>query len=122
MIPVETLGRGWDWLRELASAVRQVTYKNWRFFVGADAGAAILQVQFDDEHGDRQFCRKWLLYDTMNRSEAVRTAWLAVLAAEEHEAREEFMYMGKRVMSPHVDFDKVVARGALPTAATADPR
>lgn len=122
MIPVELLGRSWDWLRELGSAVSQIEYKGWDFFVGVDQGTPVLQIQFDGEHGDRQFCRKWLLYDSMNRSEAVRTAWLAVLAAEEHEAREVFTYMGKRVMSPHIDFDKVVTRGGLPTATTADPR
>lgn len=120
MIPAVLMG--WTWLIELASAIAEVAYKDWTFFVGVDAGTAILQIRFVGEHGDTQFCRKWLLYESMNRSEAVRTAWMAVLAAEEHEAREHFTYKGKRVMTPHVDFDVVAAHGGLPIATTADPR
>jgi hypothetical protein len=41
----------------------------------------------------------------MTRSEVVQTALKAVLSAEEHEARERFLYKGKAVFGPHFDVD-----------------
>lgn len=39
------------------------------------------------------------------KTEIVMTALKAVLAAEEHEARERFKYRGEAIFSPHVDVD-----------------
>lgn len=115
------------WLAALAVSVKKVRYRDWKFDVRLDAnGTPYLQIVFweIDAHGvaREQKCRKWLLYETMNASEFVRTCWMAVLAAEEHEARERFRFDEVRVMSPHVDFEKVVERGGLPIAVTEDPR
>lgn len=41
----------------------------------------------------------------MVKSEVVATAMKAVLAAEEHEARELFKYRGKAIFNPHIDVD-----------------
>lgn len=112
---------GFTDLDALQDVVDLVSYRDWSFDVKEDSGGPYLQIVFLDE-GAPQFCRKWRVDRSMNPSELVRTAWMAVLAAEEHEARERFMYKEKRIMTPHVDFDKVVARGGLPIAATADPR
>lgn len=112
-----------DWLDPLRAAVEEIEYKGWDFLVARDGeGAPYLQIQFEDPAMDPtlQRCRRWLLYPSMNRSEAVRTAWMAVLAAEEHEARERFTFRGRRIMTPHVDFDKVAERG-VPVAVTTDP-
>lgn len=103
----------YPWLRPLIEAVERVEYKDWEFNVGVESsGAPFLQIVFEDPTqpaGARtQYCRKWLLYRTMNQSEAVRTAWAAVLQAEEHEARERFRYRGRRIMGPHFDVDKLV--------------
>lgn len=109
------------WLDAHIATAELIEYKDWVFYVGVDEYLVpFLQIRFLDD-GEWQYCRKWLLYRTMNVSEFVRTVWLAVLAAEEHEARESFFYKGKRVMSPHIDFDKIAERG-LPVAPTEDPR
>lgn len=47
--------------------------------------------------------RKWLISDHMTISEIVQTCLKAILAAEEHEAREFFTFRGCPVFSPHLD-------------------
>lgn len=107
----EKLGR-YPWLQPLKDAVARIEYKDWRFVVDVEpsTGAPYLQIVFEDptQEPKTQYCRKWLLYRTMNASEAVRTAWAAVVQAEEHEARERFRYRGRRIMGPHFDVDKLV--------------
>lgn len=49
-----------------------------------------------------QRSRKWRLSQHMIRSELVRTAFLAVMTAEEHEIRESFRYRGRPIFGPHV--------------------
>ena len=56
-----------------------------------------------------QFCRKWVLQYTMSKSEVVRTAYKAAMAAFEHECQEEFRYNGVPIYSPHTDVDSLVA-------------
>lgn len=113
----------WAWLEPLILAAEAVEYRDWAFVVGVDQDLVPnLQIQFfDPADGSIQKCRKWLLYKTMNTSELLRTIWMAVLAAEEHESRERFRYKGVRIMTPHVDFERLAATG-LPVATTADPR
>jgi hypothetical protein len=53
--------------------------------------------------------RKWRLSVHMTDGEIVQTAWLAVVTALEHEAREQFKYKGEAVFDPHYDIDKLVA-------------
>lgn len=109
------------WLDVLQDVADLVYYNDWSFGVKEDSDGPYLQISFLAD-GEVQLCRKWRVYRSMNASEFVRTCWMAVLAAEEHEARESFRYRGVRVMTPHVDFDKIAARGGLPVAATEDPR
>lgn len=97
----------YDWLNPFVEAARQISYKDWSFNVDVDEHQTpFLQITFwSDEQ--LQVCRKWLLYHTMNVSEFVKTCWMAVLAAEEHEAREAFRFRGVKVMNPHVDVEKL---------------
>lgn len=53
--------------------------------------------------------RKWPLSIHMTDGEVVQTAWLALLVALEHEAREQFTFMGVSVLDPHYDIHKLVA-------------
>jgi len=50
-------------------------------------------------------CRKWRVSPRMTKSEFVQMAFAAVMAAVEHEAREEFKYNNAAVFSPHFDVD-----------------
>lgn len=91
--------------------VADVRFRGWAFMVKADGPDHYLQARFvtpDDEvatprrlhHG-----RKWRLSPYMTRSEIVQTALAAVLAAVEHEAREDFRYKGEAVFGPHFDVE-----------------
>lgn len=88
----------------------QINYKDWKFWVGIDGDRHYLQVHFttrDVDTGEvsQQNGRKWMLSEHMTKSEVVQTALKAVLTAEEHEARENFLYAGKRIFGPHIDVD-----------------
>ncbi len=82
----------------------EVQYKDWRFNMTREGGELYLQVAFVHE-GAEWKGRKWRLSQHMKKSEIVQTALKAVLTAEEHEAREQFLYKGKAVFGPHIDVD-----------------
>jgi hypothetical protein len=52
--------------------------------------------------------RKWMLSPHMVKSEVVRTAYKAYVAAVLHEADEVFRYRGVPIYSPHYDVDNLV--------------
>lgn len=59
--------------------------------------------------------RKWRISAHMTRSEVVQTAFAALMAWVEHEAREAFRYKGQAVFGPHLDVEvlhNVAANGA----------
>ena len=104
--------------------LRCLRYKNARFVLHwtADDPDRWLQVEVtvDDV---RQRGRKWRLSAHMTDSEVVQTAFAAVLAWEEHEAREAFHFRDIPVFSPHFCIEDLVAlaryahfdaRGPLP--------
>lgn len=103
-----------EWrVRQLINVIeyRDRTGKQWVFHIGHTSGGDLyLQVQFDgiDAYTGQpagQHGRKWYLSPHMTKSEIVMTALKAVLTAEEHEARENFKYLGKRVFGPDFDVD-----------------
>lgn len=92
-------------LKDLISFIK---YKDWDIVLRYDEKRPYLQIQFDGKDSftgedARQYCRKWMLSEHMCESEVVRTAYKAVLAAEEHEAGELFRFCGQPVYRPHVD-------------------
>lgn len=89
---------------EIQAIVRKVTYKNWQFQVIEETSYIYLQLSWFDPVDDRlQKSRKWLLSPHMTTSEIVQTCLLAILTAEEHEARENFRFNGKKVYGPHIN-------------------
>lgn len=107
-----TRGEAETWLRD-------IRYKNgWRFIIGSESNGYFhepevlcLQVLFQapdsrlveplSEHQGR----KWLLHQGMTKNELVQTALMAVLAIEEHEAREQFLYRDLPIFCPHHNID-----------------
>lgn len=53
--------------------------------------------------------RKWDISKHMTESEVVFTIWKALLTFIEHELREKFMYMGKRIFDPHIDVQALLS-------------
>ena len=101
---------------EVEAILSEVQFRDWTFHVGADQhGDAWLQVRFIDADSTDvhrtflQQCRKWRLSPHMTKSEVVQTAFLAVLTAVEHEAREHFKYRGHAIFGPHFDVDDLAS-------------
>jgi hypothetical protein len=100
---------------KMQSIVAQCTAPGVAFDVKADLGNGerpYLQVRFaaqDAAGGDaREWTgRKWFLSPHMTKSEIVRTAFAAYLAAVEHEARENFRWRERAVFGPHIDVDEL---------------
>lgn len=95
---------------EMYEVLQACSYRDWTFFLGHDGDQPWLQVRFmEADLGTgghiQQYGRKWRLSRHMTRSELVQTAFLAVLTAVEHEAREGFRYRGRMVFGPHLDVD-----------------
>lgn len=85
-----------------------VKYKDWRIHIGVDGDRLYMQWKFQAQCSKTgevcgQLSRKWYLSKHMTRSELVGTAFKAALTAEEHECREHFTYIGKRIFNPHID-------------------
>lgn len=97
----------------LRATIADLSYKGSGFRIEKDGiGLWFLQVQFiapDVATGETQVFggRKWRLSMHMTQSEIVQTALKAVLTAEEHEARELFLYRGRPVFGPHVNVERL---------------
>lgn len=130
-------------LNEIGQIISQIEYKDWQFVIGTENSFETqdlyLQIQFyapdsatkifdaclqipdknlfNDEsllENKLQTCRKWRLSPHMTETEIVRTAWKAVLAAEEHEAGEAFKYMGYSPFNPHISIENLSRASSLP--------
>ena len=106
--------------------VSKVRYKGWRFELSIDAlpaperlagydGRIILRIEFEardayspDGKPVKQYGRPWLL-EPRSPSELLQTIWLAIITAEEHEARERFTYAGQRIFNPHKNHQLAVS-------------
>ena len=51
---------------------------------------------------------RWWVVPYKTRGDIVRTAFMACLTMEEHEARETFKYKGVPVLGPHIDVEEMV--------------
>lgn len=60
--------------------------------------------------------RKWRLSVHMTDGEVVQTAFMALMTALEHEARERFKFCGATVFQPHFDIWKLVTLASDPNA------
>jgi hypothetical protein len=96
----------------ITEVLKQVEYKDWKARLWVSGDAAYLQFQFSFTAVDawtgraaEQLTRRWVIEPEATAGEIVRTALLAVLTAEEHEAREQFTYRGKHVHGFHFKLD-----------------
>lgn len=121
-----------DAYARFADIIERIEFRDWRWRLGQDTDRCWLQIEFDapdsfdscvcepqpalvcvrgtigcpSEHDTEvQRGRKWFLSEHMTDSEVVQTALVAVLAATEHEAREDFRYRGAAIFGPHYDVE-----------------
>lgn len=102
-------------LDEITKIVEKITYKEgWSITVRClPKERPFIQVVFqgaDETTGkiEEQKCRKWYLSCHMTTTEIVYTALKAIQAAEDHETREFFKYIGVRIANPHFSVEDIV--------------
>ncbi len=100
--------------QEVHEIVNSIKYKdNWKIVLDEEEGRLFLRWRFlakcvKSKAEGWVYGRTWRLSKFMTESELVQTALMAALAVEEHEAREHFLYKGKRVFNPHIDVNKML--------------
>lgn len=105
-----------DFLVLLNETVAGIAYKDWRLVVGIDNQRFYLQWTFRAPDWATDDCktlqtwssRKWHLSPHMVKQEIVQTAFMAAVAAEEHEARKAFFYSGARPFHPHISLSALM--------------
>lgn len=100
--------------KKVEELLETIQYKQWKFHVGLDGQRMYLQLVWNDicstsKKIAEQKSRKWFLSEHMTKSEVIQTGFKAVLTAEEHEVRENFLYKGKAIFGPHFDVDALLA-------------
>ncbi len=102
---------------EVQEILRQCKYQDWEFRLEErNNGDLLLQVRFyavntDDEGGTHlveMSGRKWFISRHATRTEIVQTAWLAVLKAVEHEARDAFSYRERAIFNTHIAVERLI--------------
>ena len=99
---------------ELQSWVSDIKFNDWQFKIAPDGSSYYLQIVNtcgkDNVTGEPIVWtgRKWRISVWMTKSEVIQTAFMAVKAALEHEAREQFKYKGESVFDPHYDIEALV--------------
>lgn len=99
---------------ELELLITRCKYPGFEFHLKYDGGRPYMQIYcqngIDNDTGKKVSWtgRKWMLSYHMVPNEVVNTAFKAVMAAIEHEARENFKYRNVAIMNPHIDPDKLV--------------
>lgn len=101
----------------LAIILQDIRYREWEFcFQTLSSGSFLVWIRFEAD-GESWTSRKWYVSQHSTRSEVVQTCLKAVLTAEEHEAREKFLYRGRALFGPHLHVDEL-----LEIAECLDPR
>lgn len=96
-------------IESISKMVSDVQYRDWNFVIKKKGNGFLLQIQFwgeDTDHPGKyelQKCRKWYISPHSCDAEVVRTCFIAVKQAEEHELCERFRFMGKQIYNPHID-------------------
>lgn len=86
--------------------LERITYKDWRIRQGKLGDGIFIQCVFnaldvDTNEVSEQRGRKWYVSPFACETEIVRTVYLAIRQAEEHEVQENFRYLGEILYNPH---------------------
>jgi hypothetical protein len=100
-------------LLSMKTILAMVTYKDYVFEVSQDGDGFLVKAAFPGvcsvtNKPSPQHTRKWKVSKHATKSEVVGTLMKLVLTSEEHEARENFRYLGRAVFGPHFDVDTLV--------------
>lgn len=94
--------------------ISRITYPNIKFEITTEKGRCFLRIKCDNTTCNitgiptAWNSRKWRLSPHMTDMEIVNTAFLAIITALEHEARELFRVDGIALMDSHRDLNQVL--------------
>ena len=99
----------------LDKILNKCKYLDWKFVTMEKGDGFLLQVQFigrDSITGKVALlkARKWYISSHAAKSEVIRTAFKAVMAAVEHETCEHFKYKNIAIYNPHLDPDHMAKK------------
>jgi hypothetical protein len=106
---IQEMGSGLT-AERVGGVLADVQFGGGRFEVEATEGGFLMELVSEEtdaatERPEVFRGRKWHIASRASRSDIVRTAFKAVAAWQEHEAREKFLYRGVPVFGPHSDVD-----------------
>lgn len=98
---------------DVKEIIGKVSFNNWKFYVGLMGDGYFVQVSFnalDTYSGNvsEQHGRKWYISPHSILDEVVRTCFLAVVTAHEHEIRESFTFNDRVIFGPHLSINKLL--------------
>jgi hypothetical protein len=100
-------------LKRIAEIARHIAYKDWALDVIERDGEVYIRWRWVPPAYPpwpvpaEVRSRKWFVSRHSTTSEIVRTAFAAALLAEEHEAREHFLWCKRAVFGPHLSVLKL---------------
>jgi hypothetical protein len=109
-------------MQRFKDIVSRISFPGFTYDIKDDRGSYYLQIRCDEGKCNVTgeylvwFGRKWRLSPHMTCGEVVQTAFMATMAAIEHETREKFTYRGVSVFDPHYDIEKLVELRRKPDA------
>lgn len=100
-------------LEQIGEIIQNTHYKGWQFEITElnDQQSILVKPVFrSNNHNEKGYMeqvegRNWYLNCDMSESEIVKTLWLAVKTAEEHEMRKSFTYRGYRIFDPMININ-----------------
>lgn len=100
---------------------RRVRYLDWGFKVFQRGSRVYMCATFPAKCStsgelEPHYTRPWMLHPDMTQSEVVQAAFKCALTAMEHEVRENFLYKGEPIFSPHFDVGRLVGLCELSTS------
>jgi hypothetical protein len=95
-------------MEEVQSIIAGVKFMDRTFRVEPLGQGYFLQVQYMEEDVETgevalQQARKWYISPYSTETEIVETAFKACRVSMDHVLKEHFLYLGRRVYSPHFD-------------------
>lgn len=100
-------------LERITKIAEKIGYKHWQLDVLERDGEVFIRWRWSAYDATKDFepyeakSRKWFVSRYSTTSEVVRTAFAAVMMAEEHETREKFLWCKRAVFGPHLSVLKL---------------
>lgn len=102
-------------LDEIKLVCSNIAYKDWSLEIQDIVRGFLIKWVFlekdltnpNDPNLYKQECREWFISRACTDTQIIRTVYLALKQAIDHELNEQFLYCGVRIFDPHADYLKL---------------